>query len=611
MFDFICHIEANRRYKARNIQLIQSGTTIKEKCQIPEDAEISFELMLTDNLTDYGIPVLLIGDVPVTLVQTADKLKWISVFENPFTKHKDSIGKPFTNNAGVSEFLITFSNSKKSQRINVDILATKENEALSREMLDYLSTRFSDVVNLCFSRSMIGTSNSDESTDCNISKLIKEAENGIYQLERSWPAFSRTIRTSPEREIKIQQGGVPDSPEGLIWLSQNQSNIVFCEPSEKTLQINNIPAMLLDGAVERINHKANVKENFVILSYLFNLQQKLKYVIRELSKDGNIETELDSDYLDYISLDNIISQYRQPVIDELVRKVNNLEKRSVILYKSLSGMMGVSKAPRFYPPEITSFVSRNPYYRNIYTVIFSWYKLGDVVFSDTELFHGLRHLTKIYEFTCLALILDSFVKMDYRVEVKSWRNYNVKVFGGIESKRPINVTNNFFVFSNEQCEIEMYYEPKIWRLNHSKIGDPVVVLADKEEYDDHHLSPDFLLKIKWKKNKMDDLLIFDAKYSPASSIRQYSLSNLINRYYFGIHQIGKDGNLGRLPIQAVWALYPKNGKQIVNSNFYASEHCLSGDMPLLPSLGGLNLRPSKQLVFQKQLSLLMNKLIDN
>jgi len=611
MFDLICHVVGNRNYDSRNIHLIQSGNPIKDKCQIPEDANISFELMQDGQFTDQGIPLLSIGDVPVTLTQTEDSLKWVSVFEDPFSKRKDSFGKPLTNNAGVSEFLVTFSNSKKIQRISVDILATKENEVLSREMLDYLSTRFGDVVNLCFSRSMIGAGNADEFTECNISKLIKEAEKGISQLERSWSAFSRTLRTSPEREINIQRGGVPDSPEGLIWLSQNQSNIVFCEPNEKTLQINNLPAMLLDGAVERVNQKANVKENFVILSYLFNLQQKLKYVINKLSSDNQYNTILDNEYLDYVSLDHIISQYREPVIHNLIRKVNNLEKRSVILYKSLAGMMEVSKPPKFYPPEITSFVARNPYYRNIYTVIFNWYKLGDVVFTDTELFHGLRHLTTIYEFTCLALILDSFGKMDYSIEQRSWRDYSVKVFGGMQSKRPINVPNNFFVLSNDNCEIEIYYEPKIWRKKHSKIGDPVVVLAEHAKYEDHHLSPDFLLKIKWKNNRVNDLLIFDAKYSPASSVREHSLNTLINRYFFGIHQIGKDGSLGRLPIQAVWALYPKRGKTIVNSEFYANEHCLSGEMPLLPSLGGINLRPSKQSVFQSQLSLLMKKLMEH
>ena len=106
------------------------------------------------------------------------------------------------------------------------------------------------------------------------------------------------------------------------------------------------------------------------------------------------------------------------------------------------------------------------------------------------------------------------------------------------------------------------------------------------------------------------MLIFDAKYSPASSVRDYAIDKLINRYFFGIHQIGKDGNMGRLPTQAVWALYPKRGKNVVNSSFYASEHCLGGNSPLLPSLGGMNLKPSKQTIFKNQLSLLMQKLAE-
>lgn len=74
----------------------------------------------------------------------------------------------------------------------------------------------------------------------------------------------------------------------------------------------------------------------------------------------------------------------------------------------------------------------------------------------------------------------------------------------------------------------------------------------------------------------------------------------ISYYFFGIDQIGPDGNFGRLPTQVVWALYSKGGKPLVDSNFYANEYCLSGKAPLVPSLGGNNLRPTKQVMFQKQ-----------
>ena len=119
---------------------------------------------------------------------------------------------------------------------------------------------------------------------------------------------------------------------------------------------------------------------------------------------------------------------------------------------------------------------------------------------------------------------------------------------------------------------------------------------------------DFLININWKNSNNNDLLIFDAKYSPAASVKEYAIDKLINRYFFGIHQIGKDGSFGRSPTQAVWALYPKRGKNVVSSSFYASEHCLGGSTPLLPSLGGMNLKPSKQNIFKNQLSLLMQKL---
>ncbi|CAM3147686.1 hypothetical protein [Vibrio rarus] len=612
MFDLICHIEKNRNYDANEILVIESSIPVTGTCKIPEDAHISFELVLTGSSTTQGIPLLFIGDIPVELKSISDTnhsiTKWESVFINPFTNHKTNTGQPFRNNAGFSEFLVQFSNAKKVFRVTVDVLATKENEQLSREMLDYLSLRFSDVVNLCFSRTMVAASHTDALTECNISRLIKEAEKGISTVERSWPIFSRTIRTTPERMMSVQRGGVPDSPEGVTWLSQNQSNIVLCDSSEQTLKINNFSAKLIDGAVEVVNQNANIKENRVILSYLFQLQQKLKFIKRSIDVDNDKNESVSNEYLDYVSLDNIISQYREPVVKDLIRRVVNLEKRAVNLYKKLSFIMKEAGKPSFEPPIMTPFISRNAQYRRIYTAIFDWYKLGDVVFTDTEVFYGLRSLTTIYEFSCLVMILDSFTNMNYKVEAQEWRDFSVKSFGGGNASRPINRPNNYFFITSPDCEIEMYYEPKIWRKCYSNIGDPVVVLAEHQHFDEHHLSPDFLLKVKWRNKKNSDLLIFDAKYSPASSVQNYSLDKLISRYFFGIHQIGQDGSLGRLPTQAVWALYPKRGKQLVNSSFYAEEHCLSGQTPLLPSLGGINLRPSKQVMFQGQLQLLMDKL---
>lgn len=612
MFDLICHIEANRNYESHSIRVIESGILNKGQHQIPEDAKLSFEVIQKDSNASLGTPSMSIGDIPFGLVNSAEpnssNIHWVSEFIDPFSGYREKTGQPFRNNAGVSEFIIRFSNSSKIYRAPVDILATKENERLSEEMLDHLSKKFRDVINLCFSRTMVGAGNSDEKTETNISRLIKEAESGISVIEKSWPIFSRIIRTVSERNIVIQRGGIPDSPQGVVWLSQNQSNILFCDASEQTLKINNLPAKLIDGATEVVDENANVKENLVILSYLFQIQQKLKGIKVQLELEQSNKNSVQQAYLDYVSLDNIVSRYREPVIRELINNVDNLEKRAVTLYRNLAKIMGVKSPPKFYAPVMTPFVTKSIHYRRIYTAIYNWYNLGDVVFTDTELFYGLRSLTKIYEFCCLVMILDSFVGLGYRIESQGWKDYSIKEFGGRAGQRPINWPNNHFVISNENCEIELYYEARVWRINHSKPGDPVVVLAENENFSDHYLTPDFLININWKNSNNNDLLIFDAKYSPAASVKEYAIDKLINRYFFGIHQIGKDGSFGRSPTQAVWALYPKRGKNVVSSSFYASEHCLGGSTPLLPSLGGMNLKPSKQNIFKNQLSLLMQKL---
>ncbi|SFP77973.1 hypothetical protein SAMN03084138_03092 [Enterovibrio norvegicus DSM 15893] len=270
--------------------------------------------------------------------------------------------------------------------------------------------------------------------------------------------------------------------------------------------------------------------------------------------------------------------------------------------------MGVKKIPSFHPPIITPFASRNIHYRRIFGVIFDWYALGDVTFNDSELFNGLRHLTKIYEFCCLIMIIDSLSSIGFEIRSQEWRNYKEKPFGGKPSKRPINLPNNFFTLRKDKTLVTLHYEPNIWRMKNARNGDPVAVLSANESNVNSYISPDFFIEIKNIDSKSVDFLIFDSRYSPSSSVENYSLTELIHKYFFGIHYVNENGQLGRSPTQAVWALYPKRGKKIVDSEYYSSEHSLSGSMPLLPSLGGINLRPSKLSVFQNKLALLIGKL---
>ncbi|SFP78002.1 hypothetical protein [Enterovibrio norvegicus] len=276
MFDLICHIEGGRSYPSQAITLIESGFCFGKRFQIPESASLSFSFIIKDKNLDRGSPILNIGDIPVKLrLDSKDDASstWISTFKKPFSNYESAYDNIFFNNAGNTVISIEFTNSSICKKLNIDVLASKENEALCQEMLGYMSSKFDDVINLCFSRTLKGTGNDDQSKECNISKLISEAERGISTIESLWPFFSRNIRSVPERNIAIQRGGIPDSPEGLIWLSQNQSNIIFCDINEQTVRINNLPAKIFDSAVEKIKQNTNIKENLVILSYLSQIQK--------------------------------------------------------------------------------------------------------------------------------------------------------------------------------------------------------------------------------------------------------------------------------------------------------------------------------------------------
>lgn len=156
------------------------------------------------------------------------------------------------------------------------------------------------------------------------------------------------------------------------------------------------------------------------------------------------------------------------------------------------------------------------------------------------------------------ILLHEVIQESYKVQLieQSYRLHAEELpFGGVTIKRPENEINNYFLFKNEKYDIELFYEAKIFPLSaHSKKGDLVDTSnnIDSNKYEKHHFHPDFIMKVNSKSWKNPLIIILDAKYKDAKTIKEHDINELTRKYLFNIHQVNENMALGMSPVKMLF-----------------------------------------------------------
>ncbi len=607
MLDLTIEVGSGRTFESYDCELIRQGEAVHGGWSIPEDAQIGIQLVTTDKAFSFGEPKLYIGDVLHEFALTSSndgKRYWSVLFDED-----DFFGVPFRNFVGRSEIILTFQSADIRIRSFVDIQANVVNAELAEGMLTYLNTHYDSIVSICFSRSKISgdTGKGDEDS---LNRLIEEAQSGIELCESVWPELLSRIRERWETQLKPQSNSLPNSPEGIAWLTQNPEGIHFCNQEEQMFKLGCYPVRVSKGVRENVIHNRDLLENRIIHGYLAHLEQKLSQARASL-----VEKPVEKgrrgpnfDFGEYVSLDYILNKYRTPILMGLAHRLESLISRVKLLRKRFSSKVEMPKNLKPIPPCVTPFVARTPSYLRVYEKISKWYDFGKMKIGVGDLLFGLRHLSTLYEFTVLTQLISALGKTGLSLIESSWRDYNDAKFGGEEKARPVSEINNYFHFSgsSRKMEIELFYEPKIWTKHKAQCGDPVDVCIEHQGKDWQHRKPDYLLRV-WFEGVIEPvLIIIDAKFSSAYRVKHEKLPELVNKYLLGLHQKKADGGYGQLPIQAVWAIYPKGKAEKID--FYASYHSLGGRDCILPSLGGLRVKPDEEDRLVRMLDKLLKQL---
>lgn len=574
----------------------------ESRISIRETSNIRFSVSIEDTeFHNFGTPYLVISDIPVEL-KFSHNNDGYRVFESidPIMSHSS---RYFYNFFGESEISLYFDlhTSSAFSSHTVSILARRANAELASEMLDHITSKLDDAISICFSRSKVPVG-FDDSQTFNFSRL-DIIQNAITYLSESLPTFLREHKYTWKPKMEMTERGQPTGPDSIHWVLNNLDKLTPASVDDANLVYNNRGYRLDMLPKESIVKERNVYENQVIHTFLHNMI----LLLIDIKEQYSIETLVhgnDVVDLEYVRFDHTMSKFTQLALAHKVNQIDSLMIAIEQLKRVFKSKLPASLVPGIQP-RVTSYVAKHLHYRNTFLLIDKCYKAPSPSFEGASLLLGLKNLSIVYETSSLLLLHESIKRcFAVKLDEMSYREHSeFHPFGGVHKIRPQGKVNNYFRFDSELFTIELFYEPKIYPFSkNSSEGDIVdTSYSRRNKYGLHHFCPDFVLKIKSQEWAKPATIILDSKYKDASTIKQYDINTLTQKYLLNIHQVNSNGRLGVSAVNLLLLLFPhsRNGNVV---RTVARQHCLDGEYPLLPQSSAILVKPTEAELLDDHLS---------
>lgn len=172
--------------------------------------------------------------------------------------------------------------------------------------------------------------------------------------------------------------------------------------------------------------------------------------------------------------------------------------------------------------------------KEVNNLIFMWQKSRKMSLSYQKFFYNIESLDKLYEYYCLARLLNFIDVNEYLPDREKDINYNYKTENELFENEEF-LYNTFYRKKND-LKLTLYFQPVIYG-NHyeNEIG-----LLRTSGYDGmytpfnktgNYYSPDFVLKISGVK---DAYLILDSKFQTRNTILKGHMEEVISKYFIQI-----------------------------------------------------------------------------
>ena len=460
-----------------------------------------------------------------------------------------------------------------------DVLAKKTSAEQAEKMIKYLAEFSPSLVKACLSRSALPVGNIS-AEQIEPESLISTAENLISFLE------------------SVQQELINNIKERLVLkrLPLSASNRLTCEVDPIDV-LSNLDALtpaigtgdvslrgrnfdLGDIDVSAVQSTADVYENKIILGALYSMRRRIALLQSTLqgyplTADGSpAGFESFTRLLLSLTADGMLRRC-QKCLDAIDRFLDLFENRLSIKFEGE------------LVPVMTPFVRSNRIYRSLYSQISDWYALGTPDLGTIRFLMKMKSLSKIYE-------LFTFYHIFEELSRTGWNLVSSIPHPEFGEYMPRSAQ-----FTKEQEGLNIEYEPTITKFGPNTRSGDLVDVAHSPNANHPYWTPDFVLK--WLCNDELRYFILDAKYSTASSVRQYALPSIYSKYYEGTAVYDKQSHsTSSLPIKAVIAVYALewNNPSFISKWEYQG---LNSALPRIPVIGGIGLMTENDTFFNKSL----------
>lgn len=565
------------------LQIDLSTRIVSKALTIREDAVLQIQVQAEDTASS---PRIELGDLPLQVIRTDSGNG--ALFSTVKARHFEN----YFGQCGLRIYLPNEDRWVAVQQFNV--LAKKANAEQAEALLLELNEKGADILRFCFSKADFGADHANTLGPTDPGLILQQAERilSFFAKHRGYLTNHHRSRLVSEEKISEPNARPPIDDASISWLFQNLDQLSVSDRADFDLTIKGWKYNFAKIKYVALTENCNVYENQVLISLLFSVRERLSL---HMSRANMKVLDVDEPLAGYVSFHSLLRKVL-PVTgfwrDRCVHLLRECDSLIKFLRKSVP-----CDVLRDLRPTVTSFVRGNQVYRQAFTLADRWYSLGRPTWSGQEYLARMLSLPRLYEFYCLISIVETLKSLGYSISEKSFRSYiDDQSAWGDEVERPADAPFNHYAFSDGETELEVFYEPKIWAHRDTFEDGRVVDLSHAAGGFQAYRTPDFVIRVK-ADNCRPKYIFLDSKYSTPSSIREFHLPSLTEKYLLGTGEI--DARLGMITQQsylAVMALHPCRPADVVQGNSIVNpKHLVSKFGPVrrlvVPALGSVELGP--------------------
>ncbi|SHK00279.1 hypothetical protein SAMN02745248_01538 [Hathewaya proteolytica DSM 3090] len=345
----------------------------------------------------------------------------------------------------------------------------------------------------------------------------------------------------------IQSSGYVDDFHKLSDFSRETFQHIACNPQELH-KVNYYTGIRYNGFNLQPKKILNMKntfnydiyENQIILGFLKQICNTIEKKICKM-ENFNIPCEKKDIEQHYMSSSSIIFHSFDDRINSYRESLRKIQGEIFNIYYEYRNLLSCKELPVQCVPKPTPIFIKDFHYRRIYSVIREWFEKGDYDLKHEELMLNCNTDSNIYEYYILIEINEYLTKHNYQLK----KSYQFQYTLPESAKYKNTIYNNTFVFSKEDDEITVYYQPVISYNNcENEIGLFKNSDINEENKKSYYYTPDYVIKIC--RNGKTEYIILDAKWSNLDSVKQYSFKSIIYKYLFSISTIKKEDVVSKI-----------------------------------------------------------------